>query len=116
MFFQICAKSGILNYLQKEDRNRMLSLDSPLPCHQSRQQKISRSEKNDRLLDSEGENRELEGVACGPEPQKALKGSRNFRRMSETPTTTTSQKSIAIHFPICIAIRLQFVLQCFWCA
>ena len=31
--------------------------------------------------------------------------------MSETPTTTTSQKSIAIRPPICIAIRPQFVLQ-----
>ena len=36
-------------------------------------------------------------------------------RMSETPTTTTSQKSIAAPPPICIAIRLQFVLECFWC-
>ena len=38
-----------------------------------------------------------------------------LRRMSETPTTTTSQKSIAIHLPIGIAIRLQFALQYFWC-
>ena len=52
-----------------------------------------------------------------------------LRRMSETPTTTTSQKSIAIHLlfvlqyashlyrntpPICIAIRLPFVSQYFW--
>ena len=35
-----------------------------------------------------------------------------IRRMSETPTTTTSQKSIAVCTPpVCIAIRLQFVSQ-----
>ena len=38
-----------------------------------------------------------------------------FRSMSETPTTTTSQKSIANTPPMCIAIRLQFVSQCFRC-
>ena len=46
--------------------------------------------------------------------QQINTGVANFRRMSETPTTTTSQKSIAIHLqfvlqympPICIAVLL----------
>ena len=36
-------------------------------------------------------------------------------RMSETPTTTTSQKKYRNTPPICIAIRLRFVLQYFRC-
>ena len=39
----------------------------------------------------------------------------SFRRTSETPTTTTSQKKYRNTPPICIAIRLQFVLEHFWC-
>ena len=35
--------------------------------------------------------------------------------MSETPTTTTSQKKYRNTPPICIAIRLPFVPQYFWC-
>ena len=71
------------------------------------------------------------GVTCltiAPKTQTA-----NIRRMSEAPTTPTSQKSIAIHLqfvlqyfrcptllgkgntistpPVCIAVRLPFVLQ-----
>ena len=37
------------------------------------------------------------------------------RRMSETPSTTASQKKYCDTPPICIAIRLQFVLQRFRC-
>ena len=43
-----------------------------------------------------------------------LKLSAKLRRMSETPTTTTSQNKYRNTPPICIAVRLQFVLQCFW--
>ena len=35
--------------------------------------------------------------------------------MSETPTTTTPQKSIDIHLQFIFAMRLQFVSQCFRC-
>ena len=45
----------------------------------------------------------------------AFSFSPSIRRMSENPTTTTSQKSMGHTRPICIAVRLQFVSQCFWC-
>ena len=38
-----------------------------------------------------------------------------FRRMSETPTTTTSQKSIEIDLQFLLQLRLQFVSQYFRC-
>ena len=39
----------------------------------------------------------------------------NLRRMSETPNHHYFSKKYCNTPPICIAVRLQFVLQCVWC-